>query len=806
MRKWLRLTLFIAGGILGVLILLFLGLALYIRANKADFLKQITEQIDGRISGKLTIGDMEPSLVRNFPNISLNLSKVQLQDSLFASHHRYLLDIQHIYVKLNTWSLLKKRVKIKEVILENGGICLYTDSTGYTNTSVFQHKSTSSPSKQADIGELRMENVTFVIENKQKQKYFDLLVKEMSGSMMNQGDSVAITLHTKIRSRHFEFNTVKGSYLKDKEMDLPLKLSFNRKTKVLHIPGQKISIDGKPVTLGGNFVFDEKPPAFSLQIIANELLLKEGASWLPPGISGKLSTLGLQKPLDVTANIDGYMKYRDTPHVIVSWKTTDNVLQSSLGAWSSCSFTGRFNNQVLDIPDHTDANSAVSIFNLAATLGTVPVKADTIRVVNLKQPLLRGHFQSSFPLANLNDNSNSLPLHFNAGQAVADLNYTGPIMKDDTSASSLMGVVQVNGAGFTYAPRSLQFKDCNATLRFTGQDLLLENVKVQSANSTLFMNGKMKNVLNFYFTAPDKILLEWNIRSPLVDLNEFRSYLSPRQGKKPSAAARKAHIGRVGNQLESVLEACNVNMQVQLDKTVYKHFTAQQVKATLLLTADDILLNRISLQHAGGTLGLQGKIHQQGINNYFDIAASLTNVNISQLFYAFDNFGIDGLTYKNLQGIATVKTNMKGNVLDNGTLAKRSLNGTIQLNMKKGALLDFSPLGDIGNFLFRKRRLDSITFANLNNTFRVENGKVYIPPMRVASSAVNIDLQGVYGIGGGTNIQMEVPLRNPNKDTSVTDPTERFKRSRKGIILRLRAIDGPDGKVKIKMGKGDESK
>ncbi|MBV8251091.1 MAG: hypothetical protein JO154_00690 [Chitinophaga sp.] len=803
MRKWLRLTLFIAGGILGILLLLLIGLALYIRANKADFLKQITAQIDGRISGKLTIGDMEPSLVKNFPNISLNLSHVQLQDSLFVTHHRYLMDIQHIYIKLNTWSLLRKRLKIKEVILENGSICLYTDSSGYTNTSLFRPKSPSSPSKQADIGKLQLENVSFVIENKQKQKLFDLLIKELSGSLVNHGDSAAISLYTRILSRQFEFNTLKGSYLKDKELDLPLLLSFNRKSKVLRIPGQKIMIDGKPVTLGGTFVFTEKPPSFSLRIIANELLLSEGASWLPPNISGKLNNIGLQKPLDATANIDGYMKYRDTPHVVVTWKTTGNVLQSSLGAWSNCSFTGRFNNQVLDIPDHTDANAAISIFNLSAALGAVPLMADTIRVVNLKQPLLRGHFKSSFPLTNLNDNANALPLHFDSGQAVADLNYTGPIMKNDTSASSLMGIVQVSGAAFTYAPRALQFKNCNATLRFTGQDLLLENIRLQSANSTLFMNGQMKNVLNFYFTAPDKILLEWNIHSPLVDLNEFRSYLSPRKGKKQSVAARKAKIGRVGNQLESVLEACNVKMQVQLDKTVYKHFTAQQVNASLLLTADDILLNRISLQHASGTLGLQGKIHQQGINNFFDVAASFTNVNLSQLFYAFDNFGMDGLTYKNIKGIASVKTNMKGNVLDNGTLAKRSLNGTIQLSMKKGALVDFSPLGDIGNFLFRKRRLDSITIANLNNTFRVENGKVYIPPMRVSSSAVNIDLQGVYGIGGGTNIQMEVPLRNPNKDTSITDPQERFRRSRKGIILRLRAVD-EGGKVKIKMGKGDD--
>ncbi|SHL49253.1 AsmA family protein [Chitinophaga jiangningensis] len=805
MRKWLRLTLIILGGFLVLIFLLFLGLALYIKANKAAFLDQVTAQINDKIDGKVLIADMEPSLIRNFPNISLGLKQVQLQDSLYPVHKRPLLDVQEVYIRLNTWSILRKRVDVKEIIVENGTICLYTDSSGYTNTSMLQRKSPSpkKKSKDADIGHLLLQNITFIIENKQKLKHFELEVKSLSGRTRNQGDSLRIALNINMISKHFEFNTDKGSYLKDKPMEMPLHLTFNKKSKVLLVPEQEIKIDNQPVLIGGQFVFAEKPPAFSLKITANQVLLKEAASWLPPNISTKLNDIGLEKPLDAVANLDGHMKFRDTPRVVVKWKTVNNALHTSLGQWTNCSFTGDFNNQVLPITDHTDANSAVNIFNLTASFGEVPVKADTIRVVNLKQPLLRGHFQSSFQLAKLNG-AEELPLAFSAGSAVADLNYTGPLMKNDPTPSALLGVVQVTNAAFSYQPRALNFKNCNATLRFTGQDLLLENIKLQSGNSSLFMNGQMKNVLNFYFTAPEKIVLDWNIKSPLVDLNEFKSYLSPRVSKKKQAAHRKAKLSRVGAQLDEVLAASNVNMNVQLDKTTYKHFTAQNVKAVLALTESDILLNNIGLQLASGSLNMKGKVHQQGNNNYFDVAAGFVNVNMSQLFYAFDNFGMEGLTYKNIKGVATVRTNMKGNILDNGSLAKRSLNGSIQLAMKKGAIVDFGPLADIGNFVFKKRRLDSITFDNLNNTFRVENGKVIIPPMRIASSAVNIDLQGVYGLGGGTNIQMQIPLRNPNRDTAVTDEAERYRRSRKGIILNLHAVDGPDGKVKIKMGKGNE--
>ncbi|NIG56204.1 AsmA family protein [Chitinophaga sp. Cy-1792] len=806
MRKWLRITLIVAGSIVALGTLLLLGLAWYIKANKADLLKQITEKIDGRINGTLHIGDVEPSIFSGFPNVSLALKDVQLVDSLYPIHHKPLLNVKYIYIRLNSWSLLRKHADIKEITLKDGEVFLFTDSTGYTNTSIFQEPAGTKkkPARATDIGTLVFSNILFSIENHQKQKLFELLIREMAGHVKTVGDNMDISIFAHLFSRHFEFNTQKGSYLKDKEMNLPLHVSFNRKTKVLEVPQQPIKIDNKPVMIGGQFVFATKPHAFQLKIIANQVLLKEAASWLPPNISGKLNTIDLQKPLDAEANLVGHMQYRDTPHVVVTWKTTSNVLNSGLGQWSACSFSGRFNNEVITGAGYTDENSAVNIFNLSALFGSVPVKADTIRVVNLKKPLLRGHFQSSFPLVNLNENDDPLPLAFSSGNAVADLNYTGPLMKDDPTPSALIGTVQVTNAAFTYTPRDLKFKNCNAMLRFTGEDLLLENIKLQTQSSSLTMDGKMKNVLGFYFTAPDKIVLDWNIQSPMVDLNEFKSFLMPRQQSKAVAnARRKAKMGRVAKQLDNVLAASNVNMNVQLNKTVFRHFTADNVKAVVALTASDILLNQISLQHAGGTLSVKGKVHQVSVNNYFDLAASFVNVNISQLFYAFDNFGMKGLTSKNIRGIATAKTNIRGNILDNGTMINKTLNGNINFSMKRGALLDFQPLVDIGDFLFKRRRLDSITFESLSNNFQVQNGKIIIPPMRIASSALNIDMQGIYGIGGGTNLQLDVPLRNPAKDSAVTDKAERLRRSRKGIILHLHAVDGPDGKVKIKMGRGD---
>ncbi|MEV4884908.1 hypothetical protein MRBLMN1_003441 [Chitinophaga ginsengisegetis] len=806
MRKWLRIILITGGIFIALLVLLILGMTWYIHANKDNFLKQITAQLNDRLSGNIRIADMEPSLWKSFPNVSIALKKVVLEDSLFQQHHHPLLDVNYIFVRVNTLSLLRKHVDVNEITLQDGTIFLYTDTTGYSNTYVLQRKSApkkSNGTKDASIKKLMLTNISFIIDNRQKFKLFQLDIRQLDGKVSATDSSVQVTIISDILSKSFAFNTVKGSYLKDKKLQLNLSVIFNKRTKILTIPSQEIRIDDHPVLITGQFGFSEKPPPFQLKINANQVLLHDAASWLPPTISTKLSSITLTKPLDAEANLNGHMKYRDTPRVLITWKTTNNVLVTTMGEWTNCNFTGRFNNEVLPGQGHNDENSAVNIFQLSATLAGVPLKADTIRVVNLKQPLLHGHFRSNFPLTNLNSDTGESPILFKDGNANADLYYTGPVLANDNTPSSLQGVVQVKQGAFTYLPRNLSFHDASATLRFTGQDLMLENVNIQTQKSSLQMNGMVKNLLNLYFTTPDKIELTWNIRSQLVDLNEFKSFLAPRRKAKPSRSQQKAKMTRVNRQLDVVLASSNVSMQVQLDKIIFQRFAAQNVKASVQLTNTDILLKQIALQHAGGNMQMAGVMHQQGNNNNFNMNATVNNVHISQLFYAFDNFGMSALKSDNLRGNVSAKVNLKGNVLDNGSLAKNSLYGTINFNLKNGALINFGPLADIGNFAFRKRRLDSITIDNLSNTFQVQGNKILIPPMRIASSAINIDVNGVYGIDGGTNINLDIPLRNPAKDSAITDSAEKRKRSRKGIVIHLHAVSEKDGKVKIKLGKGD---
>lgn len=802
MRKWLKVVLIGTGILAGLIILLWLGLSWFIHHNRKVFLAQVTEQLNERLNGTITIGDMEPALIRSFPDISVALKKVIIRDSSWAQHRHDFLDASYIFVRVNTLSLLRKNMEVKEVTVQDAAICLFTDSTGYSNTAVFGAKPRTykTPRQQrfAKVKAIHFNQVKFKIENHQKQKLFELDLQKLEGRITPLDSNVTFNANATIFVKHFEFNTAKGSYLKDKTLRFNWKLSFHKRTRVLTIPQQELRIDEQPLQIGGTFAFGEKPPAFKLKINGQQLPLKTASTFLSPNISSKLNLIELSGPLDVQADLEGHMKYRDTPRVLVTWQTRNNTLVTGMGEWKDCTFSGRFNNEVIPGNGHNDENSAVSVYGLKASLAGVPVQSDTIRVVNLKHPLLKGHFTSAFPLKQLNGSLEVFS--FSNGNARVNLVYTGAVLRGDKMPSRLEGTVLIDNAALRYEPRNLAFHNCNALLRFTGEDLLLENISIRSEKSSLQMEGEVKNMLNLYFTAPEKIVLNWRIRSPLIDLNEFRSFLVKRGKAKVNKTQTRRKMSRVAHQLDAMLASGNVNMNVLLDKIVYQRFDARQVKADITLSEDAIALRNISLQHAGGSMQVKGTVNTQGSDNRFKLNAGINNVHISQLFYAFNNFDMQQLRSENLRGIVSATVNLSGNILDNGTMAPHSLYGNINFNLKNGALLRFGPLEEIGRFVFRRRHLDSITFANLSNNFQLKGGKIIIPPMRIASSAINIDMEGVYGLKGGTKINLDIPLRNPQKDSAISDRQERRKRSRKGIVLHLRAEEDKSGKVKIKLG------
>src|SRR5690606_22338592 len=144
-------------------------------------------------------------------------------------------------------------------------------------------------------------------------------------------------------------------------------------------------------------------------------------------------------------------------------------------------------------------------------------------------------------------------------------------------------------------------------------------------------------------------------------------------------------------------------------------------------------------------------------------------------------------------GRFTADMQITGQLEESGDIRERSINGHIHFKLQNGAILNFPPFVSISKFAFKKRNLDSVTFKTIQDKLEIDRGKVTTHPLRIESSAITMNIQGVYALDKGTDIAIEIPLRNPQKEKLKKGQKDR---SKKGLALHLRAKDGDKGNVK----------
>jgi hypothetical protein len=802
MPRWVKLSLKIFVILFLVIALAFTGIAIYVNANKKELLVSITKELNKNLNGSMTVEMMEPTFLKGFPGVSVSLRNVEIRDSLWKIHHHSLLTAKKFDISVNALALLRGTIEIRRVSITDAEVYLYTDSGGYSNTSVFKKNTKKEESKEestspAEIRHFDLNNVRFILDNRKGNKLFLFAVQDFSGKIdySSPGWNANIRLKTLVRS--LAFNTKRGSFIKDKLLEGRMEVVYDDEKGVIEVKPKTLNIGDDPFIIGAKFNIAKDPVEFSIDVEARSILWRSASALLAPNITSRLNMFNLENPIAVKAIIAGNMGAGGDPSIFVNASVKANRLTSPGGVVDDCNFDGVFTNHFVTGQGLTDANSAIKLYRFRGSYAEIPFTIDTVFIHNLDRPVATGTFRSKFQVEKLNNVLGDDLLKFSKGSADLTLHYAADIVDYKLTKPVISGVVNVQHADVSYVPRNINFKNTSIALNFTKNDLFIKDIRLQSGKSIVFMEGSVKNFLNLYYNSPEKILLKWQVRSPQLYLGEFIGFLGTR--KTAVGTKSKSRTTNFGRQLNTMLDKGQVEINMAVDKLHYNKFTGTNVTASVYLSDAGISLRNASLKNGGGLVKLNGKMMQRNNLNYFSLNAVVSNVNIRDFFFSFDNFGLKSLTYKNLAGNFFTKTNIKGSISNTGKVIPGSINGGIVFDLKNGALVDFDPIKNVGKFAFPFRDLDNITFSNLNGKFDIKGDKVIINPMFINSSVLNMNVAGVYAMKTGTDIMLDVPLRNPKKDEDITSKQEIRERRMKGIVVHIQAVDGDDGKIKFKL-------
>lgn len=800
MKKILNISSRILLGLIGLLLLVYIFTAIYVAGNKKKVRDLVVAELKKNINGNISIGDVDLSLFRNFPKIGVAFKDVLITDSLYSQHGFPLLKAGVLDVRVSAYNLIRKKQALTGITLRDAAIILYTDSTGYSNKNIFIRKNKPPGNKSSNENELRsihFKNVQLTIDDRKRRKLHRFSVDNLDVDLDSENGENIFRTAANIKVGQLGFNLRKGPYLKD--VNLKGDFTLREKNNHLLFDSIHIKLDNHPFNLSGDFDLSNNSPQFFLRIHTRDAVYEKVKSFLPAKLARSLSIVTLDKPLDASASVSGPLKGGD-PLLYVQWATRNTAMTTPFFDFEEASFSGSFTNEVVKGLERNDSNSRITASNFTAKWHGLPVKISALEIFNLDNPLLKTEVRSAFSLTELNDIIQSDVLNLQSGAADIVLQYNGPLSRSENTNSLLDGYINFNDGKIMYAPRNVLMSNVKGRIRFLQSDLFVENIQCNVLNTMVQMSGTGKQLLTLINTQPNAAIIDWNIFSPSVNLNSFLFLLKQKEKTKKTGRKSKKSFAGLEGKIDKLLEEGSLHVKLKANSIHYKKFTAGNLVADISMLQDRYIFNNVAMNHSGGSISMNGSLVQNGRNyNTAALNATFHNVDVAQVFTAFENFGQTGIEAANLEGKLTAAINSKMHITDGGKALPETMESEIEFSLKNGALKNFEPIKKIQDYIFKKRDFDNIRFAELKDKLVIRNRDITINRMEIQSSVLSLFVEGVYSMKGNTDISIQVPLKNLKKRKDDYKPENIGTDAKTGSSIFLRGRPGKDGNIKFSL-------
>ncbi|GEO11462.1 AsmA-like C-terminal region-containing protein [Segetibacter aerophilus] len=804
MKKFLRYTLKGLAIFFGVLVLVYTVAYVYIVAKKKDIISQIKEQVADKLNGEVQIGDISLGFLAQFPRISIKLENVSIKDTLFNQHKHPFFEAQRVYASIGVVNLIKRNNPLNAIQIENGNLYVYTDTSGYTNSYLLAPKSATGkvdkPSTaKTEIQSVKFINVRLILDDKRKKKLYDFAVKKVTCRINNSDSLLTLKTSNNILIHNFALNTDFGSYVHETQMDGNFSVAFIKSRKQLNFENIEIRFKNHPFTLSGTFSFTQAP-TFALKISTKDINYEEAKALLTPKIATALSLVKIEKPVDeVFADISGPLNGGD-PLVNIKWKLEDNNVQSPFASFADCSLEGSFTNELIAGLPRKDPNSRLQFHNFKGDFEGLKVTSENIYIDNLVYPMINADIKTNFNLTQLNSLLGSRTLDLHEGKGLLDVTYSGPLAHNSNRNTALTGKLSFSDGVIMYHPRNLPMTNVSGNIIFKKTDVYVTEFKGNVQGNKLVMSGSGKNLLALMNTSPGKILLDWNIYSPSLNLNSLTSLFKQRASAARTSAG-KSKLGSTAKNVDEIVDQANLRLNIKADKLSFNKFTASEVKASIGLINENWILNNVSLQHAGGSMSISGSLLAKNSRFYgSSIKVNMHNVDVNKVMYAFNDFGQDGISHENLRGKLTSTVDVTMNLDRDLKGTPQDIVGYVDFSLKQGALLNYAPMEKIQQVAFKKRNFSEIYFAELKDRLDIKNKEIFLHRMEIQSTVLTLYVEGIYSIvGTNTDIGIQIPLSNLKKRDGDYTPENKGADSKGGASIFVRGRPGPDGNVQFKL-------
>ena len=748
--------------ITGIVFLVLLILAIVLPfAFKGKIMAKVQEEANKQLNANFRFEDIDISLIRNFPNLSVELTNLSIVNKA-PFNGDTLIVARSIGFSAGLFDLFADEMSVRGVRINDAIIHISVLKDGTASYDIMKSTGEAAGTESTEPSSFKLKLKYYEITNTQisyddkslgfKTTLFNL---NHTGSGDFTADNTKLETETTIERFDLWYDGI--HYLNKAKIDYKAIFDLDLRNSKYAFKENELKLNDLALHFAG---YVAMPSADIDMDITFEALQSEVKSFvsLVPGTytadykdvksGGKLSFKGFVKGIynetsipgfDFRLNIaDGSVQYPGLPRSIKNMQVV-------------CAIT---------CPGKDADKTVVDVSRFHVDLGQFPIDA----TLNLKTPVsdpdIKSTIKGNVDLASLKD---VVPLEQGMklnGQINADLAFEGRLSAieqeryQDFKASGLAGL-----RNFLFASKDLpdEVSISKAAMSFNPKEMVLSEFSMRTGKSDLNANGSLRNYIA-YLLKDEEIQGNLSLRSSYFDLNPYMTSSE----ENPSKDAQTAQAEDVDGYIR-VPGNINFSMDAAFGKIHYDNMDLSDVKGKLLVRDGKVEMNGLEMKTLGGEMNMGGSYDTRDESGpAVAMVFNMKNLDIRQTAKTFNTLKQLAPVAENTKGTASVSNfrfSCKADKAFNPLM--NTVNGGGQLSTSQLEIEGFEMIKKIAGAL-KIKKLEKWKMEPVKAEFSIINGEVSVKPFKTKISNVPAEIAGTNKLDG--NIRYAVNLEIPRSE------------------------------------------
>nr|WP_304608487.1 AsmA-like C-terminal region-containing protein [Pontibacter anaerobius] len=711
------------------------------------------------IKTKVDVRQISLSLFEKFPQVAVSLDEVNVHEGLEDSEES-LARADKLYFTFSLWDVLRGEYSVKQFYMEQGEVYVKVLPDGRVNYEIIATDSTAADDKEFsfDLESINLKEVAIHYIDQQLKQTYEVEAHQLAAALAISPETIDIEAEGQATIQTIKIGT--GEYFKGKRVNLNSGLSINRQAQTIALQPSVVQVEEAAYEVGGAIAYKDATE-LDLQLKGKNTNIQSLLSLLPQSMTEEFRQYRSEGEVYFNGTVKGKASGRHTPRVSFSFGARDasffhpDVQQRVEKIYLTGSFTNG--------EKQNAATSVLELKELNGVLNGRPFKGN-LKYSNFDNPFIAFDVQGMLDVGYVLGLAKIEEVRSGSGLADVRIAFSGNLnefkARPGNSTLNTTGDITLHNVSLTLQELPLPLSNLTGNFMFKHNDVAVSDFKGKLGESDFAINGMFKNVMAWLILKNQRLLVEADFRSRYLNFDQLLS----EELNTPEQA-------RTGDSYRLIISPdIAFDLSASIDRLRFRRFRGKGIRGEVKLRNQVVSTPNISFRAIGGDFAVRGNLDAR-TNNHIKLstAAKLNSMSVDSLFYVFENFHQNFIEERHLRGLLTA--NIVSDVYFDSQLNPKTnlLQAEIEATVRNGQLINFPPMQKMSAFV-KRTELANMHFAELHNSFWIQQGTIYIPEMDIRSNlsaAPVVSISGTHTFDQLMDYKIKLPLfssRRPDKD------------------------------------------